>query len=407
MPRSTRQVVRPMQAGVPQQNANAMRGINARRAQVMQASQVPSSYVPQHLRMTQYVSQESVVEDQAPIMSEGEIVMDGPAYMDSGCGGCGDCLDCCGTSGGYFGTGDACFDRGGCDPCTLQNCWIRHLGPLFRNSEWGSGATGNKFARFDLDLPGGEKYAVDDNSFGYYFEFNTGIPLCQLTCGLVSWQFGMRSVHTNFDGKPFTKEGRDQTFVTTGFYRRVDYGLQFGCVVDFLDQDWFVKTRLEQVRGDIAWVYPSGKMFGFRFAVNSKTDGDEENISFLGDDFTVIESARTLNNYRFYYEYIAPCGGTGTYFAGWSEQSNGIFGADWDVPLKDFVSIKTGFTYLGPGRNTVAFDSGGDGQDSWNLYTGCVYRPRGRGWYRCYDKPLFNVADNGSMIQTRDITIKP
>ncbi len=407
----------PRSASNSRNNMNSMRGVNPRRIQPMQASRVPSSYVPQHLRLSQYVSQESVVEDQAPIMSEQEMIIGDEVYMDSGCGNCGECLDCCGSSGGYFDACDPCFDRGGCDPCIIQNCWLRHLGPLFRNSEWGFGASASKFARFDLELPGdlpldlgGKTVAIDDNSFGYYFEFNVGVPLCHLTCGLVSWQFGMRSVHSNFDGHPVSKTGREQTFVTTGFYRRVDYGLQFGCVADFLNQDWFLQTKVRQLRGDVAWVYPSGKMFGFRFAYNTKTDGEIYDIEFdvtdnISIESSVNENASTLNNYRFYYQYMAPCGGTAEYFAGWSDRHNGILGVNWDVPLKDFISVKTGFTYMKSDDDTINIDFGGDGQDSWNLYTGCVYRPRGRGWYRCYDKPLFNVADNGSMIQIRDVEI--
>lgn len=405
----------------PRSNVNSTRGLNSRRIQPMQASRVPSSYVPQHLRLTQYVSQESVVEDQAPIMSQEEMFIGDEVYMDSDCGNCGECLDCCGSSGGYFDACDPCFDRGGCDPCVLQNCWLRHLGPLFRNSEWNFGAVGFKSPRYDMLLEyktnTGEdvqkNIVFDDSSYGFNFDFNSGIPLCHLTCGLLSAQFGARWVHSNFDGKPISKDGRRQVFVTTGLYRRVDYGLQVGVVTDFLQDDWYVTTKVNQVRGDIAWVYPSGKMFGFKFATGTRSDGNEKSWQHVPYhkpgapviDITYTNNTRTLEYYRFYYQYLAPCGGTAEYFAGWSEQNQAIFGADWDVPLKDFVAIKTGFTYFGPGRDTVDIDIGGDGHDSWNIYTGCVYRPRGRSWYRCYDKPLFNVADNGTMVQLRDIDV--
>lgn len=395
---------------------------NYRRDQPMQASRVPSSFRPEHLRLTQYVSQESVVEDQAPIMSDGEVIVGNEVYMGEDCGGCGNCLDGCGNSGGYFNGCDPCFDRGGCGPCVLQNCWLFRLGPLFRNSEWNFGAVGFNSPRHDYiveyesefsDGTVRDRVLVKDSSYGFNFDFNVGLPLCQLTCGLVSGQFGVRMVDSNFDGHPLSKESRRQVFVTTGLYRRVDYGLQIGVVTDFLRDEWLVDNSVNQVRGDIGWVLPSAKTFGFRFATNTKTSSQETRRVYhptrLGEPTRYLRTddfATTMDYYRFYYQYVAASGGTAEYFAGWSEQRNGIFGANWDVPLKEFVSVRAGFTYFGPGRDTVDDTNFGDGHDAWNIYAGAVYRPRGRGWYRCYDKPLFNVADNGTMVQLRDVEVR-
>ena len=389
-------------------NMNYGRNVATRRP--MQASRVASSYVPQHLRLTQYTSQDSIVEESSPIMTDGEMMMSDDGYVDS--------MEVVGGPGGYFDTCDPCFDRGGCGPCALENCWLYRLGPIFRNTEWGFGATGFKSPRYDFifeDGAGDEVdvvIPVDDSSFGYYFDFNMGVPLCNLTCGLLSAQFGVRSVHTNFDGNPISRDGRNQMFITTGLYRRVDYGLQLGVVADFLQEDWFIKTKVTQVRGDIAWVYPTGKVFGFRFATNTKTDGGSKSgtieLPLIGEgviDWTATMNAETLNNYRFYYQYQSPLGGMAEYFAGWSNQSNGIFGAAWDLPLKECVSVKTGFTYFAPGNDNLNVQIGGDGHDCWNVYSGCIYRPRGRSWNRSYDKPLFNVADNGSMIIVRDVEV--
>ena len=220
-------------------------------------------------------------------------------------------------------------------------------------------------------------------------------------------------VDSNFDGHPLSKESRRQVFVTTGLYRRVDYGLQIGVVTDFLREEWLVDNSVNQVRGDIGWVLPSAKTFGFRFATNTKTSSQETRRVYhptrLGEPTLYLRTddfATTMDYYRFYYQYVAASGGTAEYFAGWSEQRNGIFGANWDVPLKEFVSVRAGFTYFGPGRDTVDDTNFGDGHDAWNIYAGAVYRPRGRGWYRCYDKPLFNVADNGTMVQLRDVQVR-
>ena len=39
--------------------------------------------------------------------------------------------------------------------------------------------------------------------------------------------------------------------------------------------------------------------------------------------------------------------------------------------------------------------------DAWNISVGLVFRPQGRCYYQSYDRPLFNVADNGSMMVDR------
>ena len=75
-------------------------------------------------------------------------------------------------------------------------------------------------------------------------------------------------------------------------------------------------------------------------------------------------------------------------------------GADFHVPLGSCVALDTGFTYLMPMRSTSPFGEG------WNIGMNLVWYPFKS---RCCPKdpcwgemsqfrPLFNVADNGSMF---------
>ena len=44
--------------------------------------------------------------------------------------------------------------------------------------------------------------------------------------------------------------------------------------------------------------------------------------------------------------------------------------------------------------NELAFTE----NDAWNIFMRVSFRPRDRDWYKFYHRPLFDVADNGSMI---------
>lgn len=319
-------------------------------------------------------------------------------YFTTQCG-CGDC------SGGYqCGVGPAidggCCGRGGCPP---GHCWLGNIGKALRTGEYFGGATAFQnplFTEPGQDLPINENNLASDSSFGFYGGFNLGIPLCRLSCGYLSGQFGIRSVNTNFNGNEFTSEERRQTFVTAGLYRRVDYGLQFGVVADILHEEWFTESDLVQIRTDLGWVYQGGHTLGFRYATGVQdefTDG-----TFNGNEFFDFFQT-TDDNYRFYYRHMAPWGGWGEAFVGWGEASQTIIGIDVDLPVTDFVSFQSGFTaYLNDDLVPASGNfEGGNLNEAWNLFVGISFKPQGRRWYRSYDRPLFSVADNGTMLVRR------
>lgn len=386
---------------------------------MMQASS--GGYVPQHLQNSEMIYDGSVVGGQIVDgysggeviygdgdMLGGSVIHDGAVIddsygLDAGCSSCSSGCDSCGVTGGYFeggGCESGCCNRGGCPP---GPCWINRFGNAFRNGEFFGGAVAFQSPLFTVPgqgVPVDEDQLASDSSFGFYGGFNLGIPLCRLSCGLLSGQFGIRSVNTNFDGNEFTHEDRRQIFVTTGVYRRVDYGLQFGAVADILHEEWFTETDLVQIRADLGWVYPAGHVLGFRYATGVQDELTEG--AFNGRDFTDMFHT-TDDNYRLYYRHAASWGGWGEAFVGWAEADQTLIGLDVDLPVTDRVSFQSGFTaYLGD--EVVADNSnfqGGQINEAWNVYVGMSLKPRGRSWYRSYDRPMFAVADNGSMIVRR------
>ena len=316
--------------------------------------------------------------------------------IDGGCG-CGDCST--GSQCGSGGRDSGCCGRGGCPD---GPCWLGNFGKAFQTGEYFGGATGFQsplFTQPGQDLPIDDNQLASDSSFGLYGGFNLGIPLCRLSCGFLSGQFGIRSVTSNFNGNEFTDEDRRQLFITTGLYRRVDYGLQFGVVADILHEEWFTESDLVQIRSDIGWVYPAGHTLGFRYATG--VQDDTTNGSFNGNEFSDFFQT-TDDNYRFYYRRNAPGGGYGEAFVGWAEASQTVFGVDVDLPVTDRVSFQSGFTaYFNDDEVPAGNFQGGNLNEAWNLFVGLSIKPQGRSWYRSYDRPLFSVADNGTMFVRR------
>ena len=271
------------------------------------------SYLPQHMRTAQLPGT-TMLDGGAPIVSSNSVVgattvVQGPIVGDivggeiiDGCSSCSSgCDSCIGTS--YLE--DPCCERGGCPPGVP--CWLDRFGPVLSNGEYFAGAT--SFSQHPVHDPRLDSGGLsDDCSHGFYQGFNFGLPLCEISCGVFSGQVGLRATQTNFDGNEFTAEDREQLFVTAGFYRRVDYGLQMGIVWDILHEEWFTEVDLVQLRGEFGWVYPSGSTLGFRYATNLQDDVNSG--LFNGVAFTNLIHA-TDDNYRFFWRYDAPNGGYG------------------------------------------------------------------------------------------------
>ena len=315
----------------------------------------------------------------------------GGEYIDSGYSSC----DSCGDTDGYFA--DQCCGRSG---CATGDCWITGIGSFLFTGEYFGGATSFRSAFFDA--PGGNAGELArDDSHGFYGGFNFGMPLCRLSCGVFSGQVGVRSVQTNFNGSAFTTDNRDQLFVTAGIFRRVDYGFQAGVVADILRDNWFTETNLVQVRGELSWVYPAGSTFGFRFANN--VQDDVTSGTFNGNAFTGLVTS-TSDNYRFFLRRNGARNGYGEIFAGWSENDQGVVGLDFDKAVSERLGMQAGFTYFINDDQVPAGSSflGGNVGEAYNIFVGFSLRPRGSGYYNSYDRPLFAVADNGTMLTTRN-----
>jgi hypothetical protein len=320
----------------------------------------------------------------APV--EGEIIYEGPQQ------GTGDIL-----YDGVFGGPDGefpmqvegmpdCCGGVGCAQCCLIPCPIIP----FQGTELFAGVHG-----FTGPMNRGAT-----GSFGFDEGVNWGIPM-PCTCGALAGQIGMRATQSNFSGAEFTDATRQQVFVTGGLFRRVDWGLQGGVVVDYLSDDWYAKVNLVQVRGELSWVFPCTHELGFWFAASDRTFGATS--VFGGDLANEDEIWEPTNLYAFFYRrrFDVLDGAEARFFAGFSGESDGLIGADFRLPLGDRWALNTGFTYLVP-EQPAGPNGNGFAEEAWNVGISLVWYPGCR--TNCepnYFRPLFDVAGNGTFLVDR------
>ena len=237
-------------------------------------------------------------------------------------------------------------------------------------------------------------------SFGFDEGVNLGIPI-PCTHEAVSGQVGMRATQSNFSGAEFTDATRQQIFVTGGLFRRVDWGLQGGVVVDYLADDWYADVSLVQLRGELSWVFPCTHELGFWFAAGDRT---LDATSLLGPQLVEEpEVWEPTNWYTFFYRrrFHAYDGAEARFFAGFTGGSDGLIGGDLRLPLGDRWALNAGFTYLVP-EEPAGMEGYGYAEEAWNVALTLVWYPGCR--MKCggdYSRPLFDVAGNGTFLVDR------
>ncbi len=351
---------------------------------------VPRGFVPRHERVLPTQATEELTVDPLPDFGPGDIVIDGPTAMPDAMLGPGrygvptlaegdDCAACGGSS--------ACGACGGCDMC----CGCLLPCPLFAlsNVEFFAGTQA-----FSGPLNRGETA-----SFGFHYGLNWGVPVPCMPNEPIGMQIGYRGVSSNYSGASFTEDSRDQSFITAGLFRRVDWGLQGGLVVDILSDKWYYDNlSLTQLRGELSWVFPQCHELGAFFTAGTRTD---DAAATMFGQMTLVEQWEPTDMFAFFYRrrFETVGGGYARGFGGFTGDGGGLVGADFDLPLTESWALRTNFTYLIPkdGNNRVAYLD-----EAWNVGISLVWCPgRRKAVGNDYFRPLLDVADNGVFIPRR------
>jgi hypothetical protein len=315
------------------------------------------------------------VEMQQP----GQPMMDGQSGPlggpEEGGGGCanGNC-----ASGG-------CPD-GNCD-CGC-NCWPKNMARAF--DEWC-----HQDAFRDLSVYGGVqgfKGPIDNGingDFGFHTGFNWGVPLWG--CAGIGAQIGAEIDQSDFapNATPYT-EHRQQYFITTGlFYRPTrECGWQGGLVWDYLDDEYYDAITVGQMRGNLSYVVDWSE-FGFEFAA-------EVHSNYHPADDTLY---RPVDLYTVYYGRRLRNGGQVKAFAGLADGLGAIVGTNLDIAISDSFSLEGEFAYIIADKVAAGSVPG----ETANIAFSVVWHPgcHARDTFDSAYRPLFNVADNSSLIVNR------
>jgi hypothetical protein len=235
-------------------------------------------------------------------------------------------------------------------------------------------------------------------SFGFQQSLQWSTPVPGLFYGEMGAQVGARTVQANLSGAEFTADGRNQLYLTAGLFRRADYGLQGGLVIDYLAERWYLNTDLVQLRGELSYMFEPNHEFGFRFTsgMQSSSSGgfilnDVGALTSAGGTFSAVDQYRLFTRHALSLEHASYL----ELSAGWSDEKHGIFGAMIETVVSSQLNLQSSFTMGVPG----GADSEGDHQqEQWQVGLMLVWtpsRPRMSG-LQDYYRPLFEVADPGS-----------
>lgn len=236
-------------------------------------------------------------------------------------------------------------------------------------------------------------------SFGFTEGFNYGRNLAGVGQGRMSAQLGMRATQTNLSGSDVTNEDRKQIFLTAGVFRRADWGLQGGAVVDYLHDDWYYDLDLVQVRTEISWNYPDSHEFGIWMAFDSDHARTHSAVGKVNPTM-VTEEWESTDLYAFFLrKSCASTGISGRIMGGFTGNKDGLLGLDFTAPITEKWAIEANAMYLIPEESSATT---GYSEEAWNVGFNFVYYPGCRTTYDLdYDRPLFDVGSNGNFFVDR------
>jgi hypothetical protein len=232
----------------------------------------------------------------------------------------------------------------------------------------------------------------------------------------VGWQLGARAVQTNFqqptisDGSgSFSGNSRQQVFVTTGFFTRAfeGRGLQGGAVYDYLGDSYFENVDVAQIRGELSYVWGYHEL-GFWGAFNAR-----EQIGGFSPSVRSTGVASTVDLYTAFDRLHFGDANEARIWGGASGNGQGVVGSTIRAPMSRSLAMEGTFTYLLPDKSQTVelspISSVTFAPSAWNLSVNLVWYPAGRARRSLASpyRPLFDVADNGSMIRALARTPTP
>ncbi len=314
------------------------------------------------------------------------------------------CAHCANRGGGDCDCGEpdgGCDSSCGCPPCGRprgDSCDFGYelfdgtCGKWVRNFSFFAGADAFK----------GPLDRGTNGDYGFNAGLNYAGPLGDpWGCG---FQIGANAVESDFSGAPtvtlsngatLNAAERRQYFVTAGLFRReLCNGFQWGVAYDYLHDDFYNLSDLQQLRSESAFVFDGLWELGFygAYGVSSAHVTGTTATSLVKidpSDMFCLFARRNFEN-----------GGDGRLWGGATANGDGLIGADLWVPLGKGFALQNEVNYLIPkqGRGDVA-----EPRESWGFLVQLVWYPGQTAMcqHKNLYRPIFNVADNSLFMVDR------
>jgi hypothetical protein len=309
--------------------------------------------------------------------------------------GCPDCAPAPENPGSSWFPGTGWYQ--GSSPCYKGNCFKNY--PCM---EWLWKHNTAQYMWENIHLfagPQGFKSPTDlfqDGNFGFHEGLNWGMPVWD-DIGL-GYQKGFEITQNNWNGTSgsgLLNHYRSQVFVTAGLFHRPirGVGIQGGMAIDFLDENYYAKTHLTQIRGEISYLGPRHNEIGFFTAQHINTSNGISPLTLQPTTF------QATDQYNVFVRRNFASGANGRIWGGVTGHGDGLVGGDATIYLSDRWAMTSAFNYLIPKQNSVVpatFRE--DLALTINLMWWPGYRtPASR--YNPY-RQLFSVADNTTFLIT-------
>jgi hypothetical protein len=299
----------------------------------------------------------------------------GCGMVDPGCGmeaACGIAEPDCGIDG--CGAGVNAGSDFWCFPVCL---------PRIRDVQVWAGVHGFKGPRDSPTFDG-----AGDGNFGFQEGANIGgrAPLVGRLFPQLSYQLGYQAVQSQlFGNSDGATSDRTQDFITGGVFRRVNAGIQYGVVADWMRDSLQTHEDFTQLRYEISLKSAQGREFGFWGASHLNTK-EVDGTSF-----------QTVGQYCGFFRCRFGDGGALRFWGGATDDSEGLFGGDFIAPLNNRWSLQSGFNFLIPDLEP---GSEAAREEAWNIGMNLVwhYGCRAKQTQTSRHSPVFSMADNGWMF---------
>ncbi len=235
----------------------------------------------------------------------------------------------------------------------------------------------------------GFKGPVDEgqgSNFGFHEGFNWAVPLFEKYG--ISHQTGVQGVHSDLSGGSQMDSHRNQFFLTSGFYYRplCGTGFQCGIVTDYLHDDWYSKSDLDQIRAEMSLV---GKIHELGLIGIYHTDVANKTSPTTGNQI----QWQAYDQYLAFYRRRLHGIGHGRLWGGLTGNGDTIIGGDGISPLSTHWAFQSNFNYVFPRGESL---SQSYNNQSWTLSLNIVFYPGYVSPKSALNpfRPMFDVADN-------------